>query len=153
LSLALVRLVEEHIPIASEILNALALGFHRRLGAACLRIRAGWILLGLIALSLATTPVTQHLWNWDRFLHGGQDFETAVFLILVSFCLLTVLARSGRANLRHFFAALGALEFSRLFDPWRVTQCATCLASVIACNLSANGSHPPQAAFNLPLQI
>ncbi len=53
-------------------------------------------LMGRLLLSLATVvmvlmPWTQQVWTWDRFLHGGQDFETGVLLILTSLCLLLVL--------------------------------------------------------------
>lgn len=54
--------------------------------------RLGLLLLGLTAISLITTPITQHLWTWDRFLDGGQDFETNALLILTALNLVLVLA-------------------------------------------------------------
>src|SRR5947208_506603 len=44
----------------------------KRLARVCTCISFG--LLMLIAVSLLTSPFTQGVWTWDRFLHGGQDF-------------------------------------------------------------------------------
>jgi len=63
----------------------------KKLARACTGISFG--LLILTAVSLVTSPFTQGVWTWDRFLHGGQDFESGVLLVLVSFCLLLVLAQ------------------------------------------------------------
>lgn len=62
--------------------------------ATCAATRAAFLLLTLIAISLTTMPITQGLWTWDGYLHGGQDFEIGAFLILSSFCLVLVVARS-----------------------------------------------------------
>jgi len=34
------------------------------------------LLLTVAAIELVTMPLTQHLWTWDHFLQGGQDFRT-----------------------------------------------------------------------------
>jgi hypothetical protein len=60
-----------------------------RLKRACTWISVG--LLILTAVSLVTSPLTQEVWTWDRFLHGGQDFESGVLLVLVSLCLVLLL--------------------------------------------------------------
>lgn len=58
----------------------------------------GRLLLMLVAVSLVTMPVTQGLWTWDHFLHGGQDFESSVLMILMIWCLALLLAQScGRS--------------------------------------------------------
>lgn len=44
-------------------------------------------------------PITQGLWTWDGYLRGGQDFEVGAFLILSSFCLVLVVARSCESML------------------------------------------------------
>ena len=54
------------------------------------------LLLILSAVVLIALPFTQQVWTWDRFLHGGQDFETTVLLILTSLCLVLVMARACR---------------------------------------------------------
>jgi len=38
-------------------------------------------------------PVTQYLWTWDHFLHGGRDFELSALMALSLFCLVLVLAK------------------------------------------------------------
>ena len=67
------------------------------LGAcACTARGFAWIsryLLILIALSLITMPITEHVWAWDRFLRGGQDFELGVLLVLSFLCLVLVVSK------------------------------------------------------------
>jgi hypothetical protein len=75
----------------------------------CVGTKTGCLLLGLVAISLTTMPITQHLWTWDGFLHGGQDFETGAFLILSTFCLVLVLARSCKAILECLLTRLRIL--------------------------------------------
>ena len=56
-----------------------------------------WIaraLLILTAISLITMPVTQHLWTWDHFLHGGRDFELSTLMILSILGLVLVLSKN-----------------------------------------------------------
>ena len=56
-----------------------------------------WIaraLLILTAISLITMPVTQHLWTWDHFLHGGRDFELSTLMILSFLGLVLVLSKN-----------------------------------------------------------
>lgn len=55
-----------------------------------------WIgrsLLILSAVSLITMPLTQQLWTWDHFLHGGQDFELTALMILNVLCLVLVISQ------------------------------------------------------------
>lgn len=59
----------------------------------------GRALLILSAISLSTMPLTQHLWSWDRFLHGGQDFELGALAVLVVLSLALVLCRQRRQSL------------------------------------------------------
>jgi hypothetical protein len=54
----------------------------------------GRLLLLLASIVLIAIPYTQHAWTWDRFLHGGHDFETNVLLILTTLCLVLVLVHS-----------------------------------------------------------
>ena len=66
----------------------------------------GRLLLLLAALVLITLPVTQQIWTWDRFLHGGHDFETSVLLILITLCLVLVLVRCGNQCVTLLFRSL-----------------------------------------------
>ena len=45
-------------------------------------------------LSLIAMAVTEHLWNWDRVLQTGRDFEIGLVLLLSFLCLVVVLSRS-----------------------------------------------------------
>lgn len=61
-------------------------------------IWVGRFLLALSAISLITSPLTQHLWTWDHFLHGGQDFELAALMIFTVLGLVLVLSRQCRQH-------------------------------------------------------
>lgn len=54
------------------------------------------LLLLVIAVELITMPVTQQLWTFDGFLHGGEDFELGLFMIVVCICLALLRAEHGR---------------------------------------------------------
>lgn len=111
--------------------------------------RLGRLLLALAAVVLVAMPWTQHMWTWDRFLHGGQDFETGVLLIVTSMCLVLVLAHACR---QAGCVALGLQRLSRGLPPWKQVDLAARAFSVC---LEAMGA-PPQlrpTPFNLPLQI
>lgn len=57
------------------------------------------MLLLLVAVELITMPLTQHFWTWDGFLHGGPDFETGLFMIVVCMCLVLLRAQHGRQRI------------------------------------------------------
>lgn len=71
----------------------------------------GRFLLVLVTVSLVTMPVTQHFWTWDRFLHGGQDFESSVLMILMILCLALLLVQSCKRS------------FERLLARWPLLRC------------------------------
>jgi hypothetical protein len=79
----------------------------------------GRILLMLTAFSLITMPVTQHLWAWDNFLHGGQDFELGILMLLSLLSLVLVLTKHSKQCIDSLFAAcsLLAANFSELRLP------------------------------------
>ena len=64
----------------------------------------GRFLLTLCAVSLSTMPLTQRLWTWDRFLHGGHDFESVVLLFLIFISLVLVLSKQCRQCVGLLFA-------------------------------------------------
>lgn len=68
-------------------------------------LRAGRLLLIINAIVLVLSSFTEHLWTWDRFLRGGQDFELSVLALIAFFCLIIVLAdhfsRAVRERLSH----------------------------------------------------
>jgi hypothetical protein len=100
----------------------------------------GRVLLFLSAMSLGTMPLTQHLWTWDRFLHGGQDFELGELAVLIFLSLVLVLSCQSRQCLVSVFARWRRHEVARakntqtghLLHPMvRASQCELerCLSS------------------------
>lgn len=68
----------------------------------------GWLgrlLLVLIAISFVTAPLTQRIWTWDRFLHGGHDFESGVLIILITLSLVLLLAQLCKGIVKLLLAA------------------------------------------------
>jgi hypothetical protein len=97
---------------------------HHRLSTLCsdllgfvsparLYARTGRLLLLLASIVLMALPFTQHLWTWDRFLHGGHDFETNVLLIVITLCLVLVMMRSCRQGIRILINASASLFLPR----------------------------------------
>jgi hypothetical protein len=103
----------------------------------------GRLLLLLAALVLIALPFTQQIWSWDRFLHGGHDFETSVLLILTTLCLVLVLVRRGDQCVNLLFRSLAAL----------------CSSPPLSSALPASNSGiadtvgPRRAAYSKPRQI
>jgi hypothetical protein len=62
------------------------------------------VLLIINVIVLAISSFTEHLWTWDRFLRGGQDFELSVLALIAFFCLILVLAAHFRRAVRDRFA-------------------------------------------------
>lgn len=89
----------------------------------------GRALLVLSAVSLSTMPFTQHLWTWDRFLHGGQDFELGVLAILIFLSLVLVLCRNCRQRLDWVLAKWRLLKSDSIrrksaVVPWQAVNSA-----------------------------
>jgi hypothetical protein len=110
-------------------------------------VRIGWLLIALVTLSQITMPLTQHLWTWDRFLHGGQDFETGTFLILISFCLIVVMMRACKSVVERLLAC-----WRRLVARPVLRSPAALLALASPCSQHAVEC-PSEIAYSLPLQI
>jgi hypothetical protein len=51
------------------------------------------VLILLTALLLAVTRVTEYLWHFGNFLHGGRDIEFGLLSIVTICCLVLVLCR------------------------------------------------------------
>jgi hypothetical protein len=111
-----------------------------------------WIgrsLLILTAVSLLTMPVTQHLWIWDHFLHGGQDFELSTLLVLSILCLALVLSKHGKQCIDSLFAIWNLLVF--IFDHGRLVR--TPMQGAFWILRAERVPSPDLAINNLPLQI
>jgi hypothetical protein len=51
------------------------------------------LVASLIAFLLAVMPLTEYLWTWDHFLHGGQDLEfgmLGIVAVLGIACILSL---------------------------------------------------------------
>jgi hypothetical protein len=120
---------------------------HAWFSAARRPLQIGWLLLALIAISQISLPLTQHLWTWDRFLHGGQDFETGAFLILVSLCLVIVMVRASKSAILRMFVSL------RMHSVRPASAMpATFLIVAFPCAQHA-AEQPSGAVYCLPMQI
>jgi len=73
--------------------------------------RIGRALFILTAVSLMSMPLTEHLWTWDHFLQGGQDFEMSTILVLSFLCLVLVLSKHEKQGVDSLFATWCHLAF------------------------------------------
>lgn len=121
-------------------------GFIWLMRPACLHAWLSRLLLLVATVVLIANSVTQNIWTWDRFLHGGHDFETNVLLILAALCLVLVLAQRTQRNA---ILRVAVLLWRFLSLPCSATgqQEPTGLARI------DRGARPPQPACNLPLLI
>lgn len=108
------------------------------------------VLLGIVFIELITMPITQHLWTWDHFLEGGQDFELGLFVIVTCLCLVLLRAQHCRQKVRHLLTltCVLALQFRR---------CLSAFQLAFARIASIAPADPPfrrrPGAFMVPLQI
>lgn len=109
----------------------------------------GRFLLILSAVSLITSPLTQQLWTWDRFLHGGQDFELAVLTMLTFYCLVVVLSNSCRLCVQSLFAPCPLLEG----NSDERESAAISLHGTLKIFQSEAPAGPASRIFSIPLQI
>ncbi len=110
--------------------------------------KLGLLLLVLTAISLITTPFTQHFWTWDRYLHGGQDFETNTLLILTALNLVLVLAEGCKRSVGKRLTLWRC--FSILLTPRK--SIAT-IAKRIKAEIEHRVSIPGLPSYQLPLLI
>jgi hypothetical protein len=74
------------------------------------------LLLTVAAIELVTMPLTQHLWTWDHFLQGGQDFELGLFVVVSCLCLVLLRAQHCRLGIRLLLALQRLFQIPRLSD-------------------------------------
>lgn len=114
-----------------------------------LQIRISRLVLLLVCVFSLITPLTQHLWTWDRFMHGGQDFETGLLLILTSVCLIPVLIHACKATVTLLLASWRCL----LRLPVTLSLCSSCFDRL---QLRSNREIPigdPPTGMLVPLLI
>jgi hypothetical protein len=104
--------------------------FSARFDAAAMCAFLSRMLLLLVAIELVTMPITQHLWTWDKFLHGGHDFELNMLMIVTCICFVLLRTQYGRQWL-HLLLAIGA---ALLIIMQRRDRCglAACLSWLVA---------------------
>jgi hypothetical protein len=103
----------------------------------------------LTTILLVTTPLTQHIWIWDYFLRGGQDYESSTLMILAILCLVLVLAHHRKQNVKLLLATRRLLSFiSQDPLPARISLVGAISASYTECLAS-----PGIEMYSLPLQI
>lgn len=87
------------------------------------------VLVLLAAVEVVTMPLTQHIWTWDRFLHGGRDFELGLLMIVSCLCLVLLQAQRCRQLIgflltirTHLLVVMRRREWSSLwqFGPFSV---------------------------------
>jgi hypothetical protein len=103
----------------------------------------------LSAVSLSTMPVTQHLWTWDRFLHGGQDFELGTLMVLIFLSLVLVVSRHGKRCVDLLFAQCRLLG---LYLTGRESICVPLHRTVRAFQIERWPS-PALGIYSIPIRI
>ena len=82
------------------------------------RALVGRVLIVLTALLIAVIPWTEYYWDFDNFLHGGQDFELGLLATITVFCLVLVLLQHNKQGVTFWSALRRWLSISLLHhDP------------------------------------
>lgn len=121
-------------------------------GCACTAGGFAWIsryLLILIALSLITMPITEHIWAWDGFLQGGQDFELGALLVLSFLSLVLVLSKQCQRWVESSLSTwcVAVSQFMNSLAP------GICLAGEVSAFNPEPGTDPRTGRSDFPLQI
>jgi hypothetical protein len=103
----------------------------------------------LTAILLVTAPLTQHIWTWDHFLHGGQDYELSTLMVLAFLCLVLVLVQRCKQSMDLLFAARRQSSFLSRAP----VVAGVALVGPSSTFYSECGASPGFEKFSLPLQI
>jgi hypothetical protein len=96
----------------------------------------------LNVIVLVLSSFTEHLWTWDRFLRGGQDFELSLLALLAFCCLILVLAQHLRRTIDSLLDSSNRPSYGDEIQPsWPVRIVSTLLLS------EAGGLSPPAAVL------
>lgn len=107
------------------------------------------LLLMLAAVEVITMPLTQHLWTWDHFLHGGQDFELGLLTIVTCLCLVLLHAQRCSQNVDLVISLRSLLQ--RAFG--NAPPLTMSPGAGIVCSLPARLQGPGSGMYFAPLQI
>jgi cytochrome bd-type quinol oxidase subunit 2 len=114
------------------------------------RALAGRVLIVLTALLIAVIPWTEYYWDFDNFLHGGQDFELGLLATITVFCLVLVLLQHNKQGVTFWFALRRWLSVSLLYhDPAFPTLSSRSVMASFAVPLP----DPQSGLCDLPLRI
>lgn len=108
-------------------------------------------LIAFIAVLLAVMPWTEHFYQFDRFLRGGQDCEFGLLALATFFCMVLVISHGFRLRIASMLAMLR--WFARVFvgdeclTDWHVGGGVLALADV------SPVWSPAYGRLRLPLQI
>jgi hypothetical protein len=93
-------------------------------------------------------PITQGLWTWDKFLHGGHDFELGLLVIVTCLCLILLRTEQSKR-------CLGLLLLMRalLFRALERAAFHLVIAAPSCDRRPRIPSSAPAASLNLPLLI
>lgn len=98
----------------------------------------------LVTVELITMPLTQHVWAWDGFVQGGQDFELGLLMIVMCVCLGLLRAQHGRLRVSLLLAVRQWLMvvwrprvWLRLLLPEGLTLAASDPPSLLSIDFSA----------------
>ena len=80
--------------------------------------RAARLVLVLLILLIAITPVTQSIWSGDNFLLGRDDTEYNLALGLTFVSLFLLLCRSKQGDIKEFLCRLKGLLVFLLCALW-----------------------------------
>jgi len=109
----------------------------------------GRFLLMLTTVQLITAPLTQRIWTWDHFLHGGQDFESSVLIMLITLCLVLLLAQHCKQSVNRLLATYPLFSF--ICDDHPLVSTAP--GETITAFRSERVPNPSSSIFNPPLLI
>ena len=94
-------------------------------------------------------PVTQYLWTWDHFLHGGRDFEFSALILLTLLSLVLVLAKHCKQCVDSLFVECRILRFDFL----RCVPANASLTAAFSIFQAEPGMDLRSSIYSLPLQI
>lgn len=114
------------------------------------RALVGRVLIVLTALLIAVSPWTEYYWDFDNFLHGGQDFELGLLATITVFCLVLVLLQHSKQGLAFWFALRRWLSVS-LTHPGLASSSLS-FGSVMA-SYAVPLPDPKSGLCDLPLRI
>lgn len=106
-------------------------------------------LLLLTTFSLITMPLTQHIWTWDHFLRGGQDFEFGTLAIMTALCLVLLLVRYFKQSVDFLLAVCHLFSFISAYR--LLGRSAQSDTFPVFCG--GREPSPVLGLYNLPLQI